>query len=125
MIFAKLAGAVPYRDATFGRTNVTIWLDNLHCDGTESNLLDCAHNGIGVHSYHCIRHNDDAGVECGRASKQTLLTLLTPIIACFAIKSHISTHIAICFNHTYGQPFNVLRYELRDLDFMISSIYTL
>ena len=74
MIFANTfsVGAVSYRNAHFGWTNVTIWLDYLRCDGTESSVLDCAHNGIGVYSYyHCNRHDHDAGVECGIASKQT------------------------------------------------------
>ena len=36
-------------------------LDNLRCRDTESRLVDCPHNGLGVHN--CV-HSDDAGVRC-------------------------------------------------------------
>ncbi len=38
-----------------------IWLDNVHCTGSEENLISCYHNGWGSHN---CRHNQDAGVEC-------------------------------------------------------------
>ena len=38
-----------------------IVLDNLRCRNTESRLVDCPHNGLGVHN--CV-HSDDAGVRC-------------------------------------------------------------
>ena len=33
----------------------------MFCRGTESRLIDCRHNGIGVHN---CDHTDDAGVRC-------------------------------------------------------------
>ena len=36
-------------------------LDNLGCTGTESRLVDCPNNGLGIHN--CI-HAEDAGVRC-------------------------------------------------------------
>ncbi len=38
-----------------------IWLSNLRCQGTESRLTECVHNGWGVHS---CGHYWDAGVDC-------------------------------------------------------------
>ena len=38
-----------------------IVLDNLLCRSNESRLVDCPHNGLGVHN--CF-HSDDAGVRC-------------------------------------------------------------
>nr|QZR93779.1 macrophage receptor with collagenous structure [Paralichthys olivaceus] len=38
-----------------------IWLDELRCLGTESDIFDCPHNGIGVNN---CQHNEDAGVHC-------------------------------------------------------------
>ena len=38
-----------------------IWLDNVNCTGSESNLTSCAHNGWGIHN---CGHHKDAGVEC-------------------------------------------------------------
>ncbi|XP_040057705.2 macrophage receptor with collagenous structure isoform X1 [Gasterosteus aculeatus] len=38
-----------------------IWLDDLKCLGTESDIFSCAHGGVGVNNCH---HNEDAGVYC-------------------------------------------------------------
>ncbi|XP_034096197.1 macrophage receptor MARCO [Gymnodraco acuticeps] len=38
-----------------------IWLDELQCLGTESNIFDCRHSGEGVND---CRHNEDAGLLC-------------------------------------------------------------
>ena len=41
--------------------NVPIWLDDVDCNGLESRLIDCQHNGLGNHS---CGHHSDAGVTC-------------------------------------------------------------
>ncbi|XP_031145525.1 macrophage receptor MARCO isoform X2 [Sander lucioperca] len=38
-----------------------IWLDELRCVGTESDIFSCQHGGIGVNN---CQHNEDAGVQC-------------------------------------------------------------
>lgn len=52
-----------------------IVLDNLFCTGTESRLVDCPNNGLGVHN--CV-HSEDAGVRCLSpvSSKIKVTTLL-------------------------------------------------
>ncbi len=37
-------------------------LDNLVCSGDERGIVDCAHNGIGVHN---CDHTEDTGIICG------------------------------------------------------------
>lgn len=54
-------GAVPVSGAFFGQGTGTILLDNLHCTGAESRLVDCPHNGIGIDN---CAHWEDAGVRC-------------------------------------------------------------
>uniref|UniRef100_A0A8D3B6I8 SRCR domain-containing protein n=1 Tax=Scophthalmus maximus TaxID=52904 RepID=A0A8D3B6I8_SCOMX len=47
-----------YTDAT---GSGDIWLDDLQCLGTESDIFDCPHSGVGNHN---CQHTEDAGVEC-------------------------------------------------------------
>ncbi|XP_025126829.2 HHIP-like protein 1 [Bubalus kerabau] len=45
-----------------GRT-LPILLDDVRCTGSERNLLECAHAGLGLHN---CGHQEDAGVVCSR-----------------------------------------------------------
>jgi len=38
-----------------------ILLDNVTCEGTETRLTECLHNGFGIHG---CSHTHDAGVSC-------------------------------------------------------------
>ena len=49
--------------AAFGQGSGDIFLDDLGCTGSEKRLIDCPHNGIGIHS---CTHAEDAGVMCQR-----------------------------------------------------------
>ena len=55
-----------------GDLNQAIHLDNLLCTGTETSLLNCTHNGIGMHN---CEHNEDIGIIC-RPSQCIVNTLL-------------------------------------------------
>ncbi|XP_067399339.1 deleted in malignant brain tumors 1 protein-like, partial [Emydura macquarii macquarii] len=47
--------------ARFGRGSDRIWLDDVHCTGTEAGLSECRARPWGVHNCH---HGEDAGVVC-------------------------------------------------------------
>lgn len=47
--------------AHFGPGMDPIWLDDVHCTGTESNLTKCGLNNWGEHN---CGHSEDAGVVC-------------------------------------------------------------
>ncbi|KAL5012750.1 hypothetical protein ScPMuIL_011301 [Solemya velum] len=48
-------------NARYGEGNGTIWLDDVHCAGTEPTLAKCRHSQYGSHDCH---HYEDAGVIC-------------------------------------------------------------
>ena len=47
--------------ATFGQGTGAILLDQVACTGTETRLVDCSSNPLGVHD---CTHSEDAGVTC-------------------------------------------------------------
>ncbi|XP_031551131.1 deleted in malignant brain tumors 1 protein-like, partial [Actinia tenebrosa] len=51
--------------AFFGRGSGKIWLDDVHCRGTESSLSQCSHRSWGFHN---CGHGEDASVVCGEPS---------------------------------------------------------
>ena len=56
-----IIGATAFSRAFFGQGTGQILLDNLGCIGTETRLVDCPHNGIGIEN--CV-HAEDAGLRC-------------------------------------------------------------
>lgn len=53
--------AVAYSSAYFGAGTGQIWLDDLSCTGTETDIADCPYITWG---YHNCGHGEDAGVAC-------------------------------------------------------------
>ena len=68
-------GAIARSRAYFGAGVGDILLDNVGCSGTESRLIDCSNNGIGVHN--CV-HSEDAGVTCQTPSTSPPMTTMPP-----------------------------------------------
>ena len=50
-----------FSNAAFGQGTGDIILDNVACNGDETDLFDCANNGPNIHN---CGHSEDAGVEC-------------------------------------------------------------
>ena len=57
------------RNSLFGIGNGHIWLDDVHCVGNESSIVNCPHNGWNDHN--CI-HHEDASVICSNLTTENL-----------------------------------------------------
>ena len=56
-----ITGAVARQGAYYDEGKGAIYLDEVECSGSESQLLDCYHRSVGLRN---CRHKDDAGVKC-------------------------------------------------------------
>ena len=54
-------GAIAFTRAAFGQGTGSIILHNLNCNGHESSIFDCPHNGETIHN---CGHDEDVGVFC-------------------------------------------------------------
>ena len=49
------------------------FLDDVGCIGNETNLVDCPHNGVGIHE---CDHGEDTGVICSQQGSSDALLWL-------------------------------------------------
>ena len=56
-------GAIARSRAYFGRGTGAILLDDVQCTGTETRLVNCRSNPLGIHN---CGHSEDAGVTCSQ-----------------------------------------------------------
>ena len=54
-------GARAYQNSLFNKSTGGIFLDDVGCEGSESALINCTHQGIGIHD---CNHYHEAGVSC-------------------------------------------------------------
>ena len=90
-----LRAVFAYRTSQFGQGTGPIWLDNIHCTGTEARLDQCPHNGIGVHN--CI-HFEDAGVQCTSKNYVRLELVRIHTYICTFLCLAVLYHYKFCHN---------------------------
>ena len=76
------SGATGQRSAYYGQGIGPIHLDQVQCNGNETNLLDCPSSPLGQHN--CF-HLEDAGVSCsaGEAALPPLTMLFNYVVLWF------------------------------------------
>jgi deleted-in-malignant-brain-tumors protein 1 len=67
-------------------------LDNLGCTGTETRLVNCPHNGVGLHN--CV-HAEDAGLRCAAGCQNLALRLVSGT-------STLEGRVELCSNNQWG-----------------------
>jgi hypothetical protein len=65
-------GAIAVGNAQFGQGSELIFLDEVGCVGSESTLIECRANAVGIHD---CSHEEDAGVQCKILGLHTKLML--------------------------------------------------
>ena len=80
-------GAIVRVRAFFGEGTGAILLDEVNCTGTETRLVDCSSNPLGIHN---CGHFEDAGVTCQGICRQIGLT--SHILYNFLPKPELSMH---------------------------------
>ena len=87
-------GAVAFTNAHFGAGIGSIYLDNVDCSGSESNLTDCSSSSI----VYCYRgHSEDAGVRCqGIGLLVPVCSLICLYIPNFCSHYHWYLHLWRC-----------------------------
>ena len=55
-----------------GQADMQIWMDDLDCDGSETSLAECGHDGWGQSN---CDHDEDVSVSCGTPRKNFFLFL--------------------------------------------------
>jgi len=91
-------GAQPLRSiaGSFGLGNGPIYLDNLICTGTETRLVDCRNNGIGVHN---CGHSEDAGLRC---RNETELGCANNTLRLAGSSNGYEGRVELCRNNVWG-----------------------
>ena len=65
-------GAIPKANAAYGQGIGPIIFDDVHCNGFELRLFDCAHRGLEIHN---CGHHQDAGVICSAGMHNNIIIL--------------------------------------------------
>ncbi|NXY76529.1 DMBT1 protein, partial [Glareola pratincola] len=86
--------------AHFGQGSDPIWLDDVHCRGTESTLNECEMNNRGEHN---CGHGEDAGVVCsGNTRLQEPGITVLGTLQLFNGPNRCAGRVEVLHNHMWG-----------------------
>ena len=93
-VFCGQSGNLQHQSSSFGEGTGPIFIQQTHCSGSESSLLDCRRDTIPITYANC-NHFHDAGVTCeGTAHCSTLYISIS--IQIVAYKIYMSVAIRDC-----------------------------
>ena len=75
--------------AFFGSSSGRIWLDDIYCDGTESNIGHCPHTGWGYNDLECWPN----GVRCAESNGMQIFLILHMCICMSYFVHHHNIYI--------------------------------
>merc|ERR1719483_781857 len=75
------ASGIPRTNQYFGLVEKQIWLDDVTCDGSETNFFDCSHLGVGIHN---CNNQEDIGVSCDSLAETSTTTTAITLPPCEA-----------------------------------------
>ncbi|XP_074089539.1 scavenger receptor cysteine-rich domain-containing protein DMBT1-like isoform X2 [Macrotis lagotis] len=92
------------RNSMFGKGSGSIFLDNVQCDGNETNIGKCQHLGLSIHN---CGHHEDAGVVCsvGPAnpeSTEASSPLELPDVRLVNGRDRCEGRLEVSYNGTWG-----------------------
>jgi len=61
----------------YGAGTGQIWLDGVHCNGIETSITDCGHNGWGIHD---CGHNEDVSISCNTSISTKGSQFIMPVV---------------------------------------------
>lgn len=89
MNFLTFRGGKPSK--LYGPGKSKIWLDNLQCNGNESSILECEHEGWGVTD---CTNEEDIGVDC---EDDSIGKNIVKFLKSVYIPLHMLCNECICF----------------------------
>lgn len=92
MLISISANAVAIGSAAYGEGQGSILLDEVNCNGTETRLEQCAHNGYYNHD---CRHSEDVSVLCsaGKGPFDFIFSIYIEVCALAINVGHIRTDL--------------------------------
>ncbi|KAL5479344.1 hypothetical protein EMCRGX_G022857 [Ephydatia muelleri] len=92
-------GGVPYNDGYFGRSSGPVYLSNVRCLGSETNLIGCSHDHISSSSADC-HYTTDVGVSCYNQTKVECTDWSLRLVG--GKESGVDGRLEVCLSNQWG-----------------------